>query len=331
MLHPRIFITILLAFCSSLLAQTTEPAKSRPATRPIPAIEHILVISIDGGRPDLLLRANCPTIRAMMANGSYSFWAKTTAVALTLPSHVSMMTGATPVHHGIHWNEDLPFSKPYYPKVPTLFELAHKSGYTTALISGKAKFDIFQKPGALDWTYLPGIQDAEALAALPMEKQSTKASTASDATLVSEANSIFSKHHPDVVLLHFASSDVAGHAFGWGSPAQMLAFESIDSSIGQILKSLDPTYRDHLAIILTADHGGAGRTHGADDPRSRHIPWILSGPGIRKNFDLTSLPDLDINTYDTFSTACYLLNIPVHYKTDGKPILDALENRQLLH
>jgi hypothetical protein len=93
---------------------------------------------------------------------------------------------------------------------------------------------------------------------------------------------------------------------------------------------MEPNDRAHTAIILSADHGGAGRTHGADDARSRHIPWILSGPGIRKNFDLTALPELEVNTYDTFATACYLLNIPVKTKIDGKPIVEAIEDRQLL-
>jgi arylsulfatase A-like enzyme len=265
-----------------------------------------------------------------MKEGSYTFWAKTTAVAITLPSHVSMMTGVIPVRHGIHWNEDLPLAKPYYPKVPTLFEVAHKAGYTTALVTAKPKFGTLAKPGTLDWAYIPGDPDAAGEAALPMEKQSTKKSTASDDVVVEQASAILAKDRPDVILVHFASSDVAGHKYGWGSAEQIAAIEHIDESLGKILGAMEPGYRAHTAIILSADHGGAGRTHGADDPRSRHIPWILSGPGIRKNFDLTALPELEVNTYDTFATACYLLNIDVSRRIDRKPIVEALEERQLL-
>src|SRR2546423_9889575 len=97
-------------------------------TRPVAAIERVLIISIDGGRPDLLLRANCPAIRSLMSTGSYSFWARTTAMSITLPSHVSMLTGVVPNKHGVFWNDDLPLTEPVYPKFPTIFEVAHAAG-----------------------------------------------------------------------------------------------------------------------------------------------------------------------------------------------------------
>ncbi|GIW74943.1 MAG: hypothetical protein KatS3mg104_0006 [Phycisphaerae bacterium] len=53
----------------------------------------VLIISIDGLRPDLALRAEMPNLRSLLRNGSYSFWAYTTPAAITLPSHTSMLTG----------------------------------------------------------------------------------------------------------------------------------------------------------------------------------------------------------------------------------------------
>jgi predicted AlkP superfamily pyrophosphatase or phosphodiesterase len=315
----------------SLVAQTTEGAASRrPASRPVPAIERVILVSIDGGRPDLLLRANCPTIRGLMAQGSYTFWARTTAVAITLPSHVSMLTGVIPVRHGIHWNEDLPLAKPYYPKVPTVFELAKKHGYTTAVVTAKPKFAELFRPGSLDWSYFPGETNAGDVASLTMEKQAVRKKTADNETVVERASEILNKHAPDLTFVHFASNDVAGHGKGWGSADQVAVIEEIDGALGKILASMDSTVREHTAVIVSADHGGAGRSHGADDVRSRTIPWILSGPGIRKNYDLTALTELEVNTYDTFATACYLLAIPVPGRIDGKPIVEAIEERQLL-
>jgi arylsulfatase A-like enzyme len=83
-------------------------------------------------------------------------------------------------------------------------------------------------------------------------------------------------------------------------------------------------------IILTADHGGQGRGHGADDARSRHIPWIAAGPGIRRNFDLTRYAELNINTEDTFATACFFLGISPSPRIDGKPIREILRLDELL-
>ena len=47
-------------------ASELPPNSAQPTTRPVEAIERVLIISIDGGRPDLLLRAKMPTIRRLM-------------------------------------------------------------------------------------------------------------------------------------------------------------------------------------------------------------------------------------------------------------------------
>ena len=267
-----------------------------------------------------------------MAHGSFTMWARTTAVALTLPSHVSMLTGVIPVKHGIHWNEDIPLAHPYYPKVPTLFELAHKAHHTTAMVAAKTKFDTLAKPGTIDWLFVPPpkISTTEA-STRPMEQQSTTDTTASDAEVTEHALQILNSHRPDVLMIHFASPDVAGHKYGWGTPEQLAAVANVDICLGQIL-NLDRSLglAPQTAIIVTSDHGGAGLTHGADDERSRNIPWIICGSGIRQNYDLTRLQSLTVNTYDTFATACWLLAIPQPLGIDGKAIVEILPTREML-
>ena len=88
--------------------------------------------------------------------------------------------------------------------------------------------------------------------------------------------------------------------------------------------------RRSTAVILSADHGGAGKSHGPNDPRSRHIPWICSGPGVRRNYDLTLDPTLTVNTEDTFATACWFLGARPIGTVDGKPVEQVLEQRDLL-
>src|SRR3984957_17743813 len=132
----RIFLAAIL-----LLATTTATTTLAQPARPIPAIQKVLIVSIDGLRPDLALRADTPTIHQLIKDGSFSFWARTTAESVTLPSHTSMLTGAQPIKHGIQWNMELPLDYPVYPAYPTLFQLAKKAGYTTAMAAGKNKFD----------------------------------------------------------------------------------------------------------------------------------------------------------------------------------------------
>ena len=89
--------------------------------------------------------------------------------------------------------------------------------------------------------------------------------------------------------------------------------------------------RDSTVVILSADHGGAGKSHGPNDPRSRHIPWIACGPGIRGNYDLTLDATLTVDTEDTFSTACFFLGLRPIVKPDGRPVQQVLEDRELMH
>ena len=98
-----------------------------------------------------------------------------------------------------------------------------------------------------------------------------------------------------------------------------------------MLEALDEQkLADSTVIIFSADHGGAGRSHGPNDPRSRHIPWICVGPGLRKGYDLTRDPTLTVNTEDTFATACWLLGLRPKGPLDGKPVEQVLADRELL-
>jgi predicted AlkP superfamily pyrophosphatase or phosphodiesterase len=277
----------------------------------VPAATRVLIVSIDGLRPDVALRANMPHLRSLMARGSFSFWANTTDVAITLPSHTSMLTGVTPEKHGIHYNDDKPENKPEFPLVPTVFELAKKQGHTTAVAAGKSKFRAFDAPGALDWRAIKEASDSE---------------------VASAAAAIIREHRPELIFVHFPDCDRAGHKIGWGTPEQVETVGHADEALGEVLKALDDEHlTDSTLIIVTADHGGAGRTHGGLDPRSRHIPWICAGPNVKQNYDLTLDTRLVIHTEDTFATACDVLGIPLPQNVDGKPVIDVFQQRELLN
>jgi arylsulfatase A-like enzyme len=326
----HLFALIVLFFAIPSFSQTTrhatepdepetQPAPTTfpvgPTTRPVQAIHQAVVISVDGLRPDMLLRANTPNMHRLFQSGSFSFWARTTAMAITLPSHTSMLTGVSPNRHEIFWNKEEPFSKPVYPSVPTLFEVAHHAGFTTAIAAGKNKFDTLNKPGTVDWFYIP------------------KSTKTEDPQVAAEAVKLIHEHRPEVLFVHLPSTDNIGHKMGWGTADQIKTIERADACVGMVLQALEEEHlMDSTFILLTADHGGAGRTHGPDDPRSRHIPWIAVGPGIRKNLDLTTYPKLEINTEDTFATVCWVMGIPINTKVvEGKPIVEILQVDELLH
>lgn len=276
-------------------------------SRPVPAISRVLIVRVDGLRPDLLLRAKTPTLHRLMREGTFTMWARTAAVAVTLPSHVSMLTGVAPEKHGIVWNTNLPPERRIYPAWPTLFELARGAGYTTAMAAGKSKFSALEKPGTLTWSYVPGE------------------AAISDGAVADTALRWIVRYAPQVLFVHLPTVDTVGHDRGWGSPEQLSAIEAADGCIGRILAGLSRRgVLDSTVVVVSADHGGAGRTHGPGDPRSLEIPWIVSGPGIARDRDLTTNGDLEIRTEDTFATVCWLLGITPPKPIDGHPVTQIL-------
>ncbi|HRK30745.1 MAG TPA: ectonucleotide pyrophosphatase/phosphodiesterase [Tepidisphaeraceae bacterium] len=295
------------------------PVRGQPSSAPADSSQqaidrrHVLIISIDGLRPDIMLRANTPNLRKLMNRGSFSMWAKTTPQSITLPSHVSMVTGVNPNAHGIQWNSDLPLAKPVFSSYPTLFQLAKRAGYSTALVTGKSKLVSLTPPESLDWSWV------------------SPDSSSDDSTVAERAIELYSRNRPDVFFVHFPTTDNVGHAIGWGTDEQLNAVEAADAAVGRIIDSIEPAQRTgSTLIIISADHGGAGRTHGTEDARSRYIPWIAVGPGVRANYDLTRFgANHEVQTYDTFSTACYFLNITPPKRVEGKPIREMFDDAEL--
>jgi hypothetical protein len=323
-----------LAYSAITRPDETESDRILRGSPPIPPVrqkitDNVLIISVDGLRPDLLLRGKTPNMHALVDRGSYTFWAQTTEVAITLPSHTSMITGVAPWKHGISWNEVK--KPPVYPNYPTLMGVAKKyrPELTTALASGKVKFNAFTRGNSIDWLYLPpeGVSDG----------------TVSDREVATHAAQIIDEHAPNILFVHFGNVDQIGHGRktffgsyvgGWGTDDQMNEIAKADSAIGLILDALNR--RDLTArtlIILTADHGGQGRVHGRDDSRSRHIPWIAAGPHVIENLDLARYVTRTINTEDTFATASYFLGLPIAPDVDGRPVTQIIvpEAAELMH
>jgi predicted AlkP superfamily pyrophosphatase or phosphodiesterase len=154
----------------------------------------------------------------------------------------------------------------------------------------------------------------------------TAESKVTDQTVADHAVAMIHEHKPQVLFVHLPDVDSAGHKYGWGSDEQVKAIQNADAQIRRVLEALDQErLREQTLVIVTADHGGAGLSHGAGDERSRNIPWIAVGPGVRENFDLTLCPKLEVHTEDSFATACWFLNIPLADGLDGKMVSEILQ------
>jgi arylsulfatase A-like enzyme/cytochrome c-type biogenesis protein CcmH/NrfG len=117
----------LLAVAATACRQSSPPASS---ARP-----NILLITIDTLRADRVGRGLTPAIDALAARG-IRFTHARSAVPLTLPSHVSIMTGRLPPAHGIRLNGDAGLGD-----TPTIARVLHDAGYRTGAFVGAYVLD----------------------------------------------------------------------------------------------------------------------------------------------------------------------------------------------
>ncbi|HUF12831.1 MAG TPA: ectonucleotide pyrophosphatase/phosphodiesterase [Longimicrobiales bacterium] len=293
-----------------LAAGTTSAQESTPISHTVDYVggvtEHVILISIDGLRPDAIGTFETPALQGLMRSGSYSLSAMTVVPSKTLPSHTSMLTGVGPEVHGITWNSHQD-ERLGFVQVPTVFELAHAAGLSTAAFVAKAKFRHLLDPAEVDYFEAP-IGNA----------------THWMATRTVERSINYMRHErPNLLFVHFGEPDFAGHTMGWMSTPYSWAVGQADAAVARIVDAANEIYgRDGYTLMVTADHGGHLRTHGTADPVDRWIPWIAYGAGVRAA-DTELMPG--IRTMDTAATVLWALGVAIPEDWAGRPVISAFE------
>lgn len=268
---------------------------------------YVIVVSVDGLRPDAIGERETPVLFRMAQTGSYSLTARTIMPSNTLPSHTSMLTGESPERHHVSWN-NVPAAKFDTVEVPTIFGVARARGYRTAAFFSKAKFHTLQRVGTLDYSQAPGGWFGK---------------WASDRT-VSDVERYLDESRPNLLFVHLSDPDTAGHDKGWMGDEYRRAVAAADAAVGRLLVAADSAYGPrNYSVIVSADHGGHDRGHGTDDPRDVTIPWIAWGKGVRT----AHLTSTAIRTMDTASTVLWMLGLPEPTDWHGEPVLEAFSPR----
>lgn len=277
----------------------TESASQTPTalqtSTPVPRASRVLILSIDGLRPDAIALAPMPNLQALMETSAYTLSAQTVYPSVTLVSHASMLVGVCPSKHGVDWNDYIPENG--FALGTDLFDIAHAAGLQTVMHVGKEKIRQITEPSSLDiFTY---VNDRDSVVA---------------DRLIADFPQDFG-----VLFVHFPLVDGMGHVFGWLSPEQLSVARRADEAIARLLAELDAQgLRDETLIIITADHGGHDTTHGSTLPEDMIIPWIASGPGVQPK-----VLNTQVHTYDTAATAAFMLGLPIPPEWDGVPVYEA--------
>lgn len=247
--RPNIYFLppLALILCLFAAAQEQNPPKQESRSKIHPISSHVVLISVSGLRSDFatsaqLHRLSIPTIRSLLAKGSYAVATESVFPSETIPAHATMITGTLPADHGVI--SDCPFDekgaapseKPYKSagelKTDTIWELARRMNLVTAAVG------------------FPLTADAAINFNLPDD--------ANDLSKASVAAEIIERHRPNLLLVNFTSFDAAQRRYGLLSEESLKSLDVVD---GLVKKIVDATERSRIAeattFIVVSDSGAA--------------------------------------------------------------------------
>ncbi|MDP4938659.1 MAG: ectonucleotide pyrophosphatase/phosphodiesterase [Verrucomicrobiales bacterium] len=247
-----------------------EPAKD----------QHIILVSIDGfpaylwHDPTLMV----PNLRKLAAGGASAKALTVSNPSITWINHTTLVTGVEPRKHGVLFNGLLvrkdgvpPVIEQWADKsrmvfVPTLYDVAHQAGLTTA----ESDWVAITNPGTINWSFaeLPKPDDAvvkEMIAAgVATEEEigwmqmgpNRKGVPFLDSMWTRAAIHMFETHRPNLLLYHTLNTDYSHHMHGPRSGPGFTALELADRLLGDLIDAVDRSgLREKTTIVVATDHG----------------------------------------------------------------------------
>lgn len=281
--RPAAWLRVVLLFAAAL-ATPTGAALTHAAPR-------VIVISIDGLRPDAISPETTPALAMLRDGGLWAAEAINDLPSVTLPNHTSMLTGLPTSVHGMIANTTVPG----FVRFPTILSTARAAGLRAGFFASKTKMRYLAPPSEIDVSKIESNLDL----------------------LVDAMIEALQGNSPDVLFLHLREPDSTGHAKGWLSPEYLDAVAWSDGQVARVVETLGdsltradaarPTY-----VLITADHGGVSLNHFENVPENRRIPWILAGPGV-----IGGRIDRPVTTLDTAPTVLALLGLTADRPLEG--------------
>ncbi|WP_027484291.1 ectonucleotide pyrophosphatase/phosphodiesterase [Rhodanobacter sp. OR87] len=251
----RLLLCSLAAFsfgCATQRPALPATAYATPTGQPVP----LLLISIDGYRPDYLQRGLSPTL-AMLAQGGVQATSMQPAFpSLTFPNHYTLVTGLTPDHHGVVNNTmfDPQLGKfslssrnaisdgRWWAGGTPIWETADQHGLRTGIMFWPgSEADIhghrpdYWKP--FDGNVTPDQRVDQVLAWLDLP----------------------AAERPGFLTLYFDAVDHAGHLYGPDTAQVNAALRETDTALARLIAGLQQRgLFDRINLIVLSDHGMAG-------------------------------------------------------------------------
>ncbi|MFE5299798.1 alkaline phosphatase family protein [Streptomyces sp. NPDC056632] len=290
-------------------APTARAATAAPTLPQGTSKDKVLFVGMDGLRHDRIDAAKAPTLKSLMANGTYGrslLYANPMAATSSGPGWSTISTGVWPDKHGV---KDNTFAGRDYGTYP---------GFLARLHQVRPELSLF---AAVDWPELDtyGTVTPGADAKLVYDNDYA----VNDLTITRITEEVLRDQNPDVLFVYFGETDEIGHTYGAASPRYTDAIDVQDAYLGRLLAAIQarPSYAtERWTVIVATDHGhtDAGG-HGGSSIEERRTFVLAQGPGIA-----AGARPVDTRLVDVAATVFRQLGITPDpaWGLDGKPIQD---------
>lgn len=253
----------------------------------------VILISIDGMRPDGAEQCGNPFVKTLKETGAYTMKARTVFPSVTLPCHMSMFHSVTPERHGTTTNTYMPPVRPFN----GLFEQIALMGSVSAMFYGWEEMRDVARPGSLKHAQYIGAYTGEH----------------TDTQLADAAIKYIEEKNPDFVFLYMVETDdKGGHDVGWMSDTYMSYLSTALDNAKRVIEA----FGDRYTVIITADHGGHERTHGTMMDEDMTIPMFFQGPDFEAGKELEGVSMLDLTP-----TIAKVMQVPPVKEWEGKALI----------
>ena len=272
-----------------------------------PVIQRVVLVVLDGLRPDAIPRFALPHLSALASRSAFTLLGRTVQPSVTACAMASLLTGAAPERHGLQ-GERFHLPRPRGSLHPLPRHLAAHGLPSSAFLAAMPL--LFSSVARRIAAHL-GVTQARCTGRGCLD-------------ILAAARPALRDQRRGLVLLHFPDADRAGHAHGWMSEPYAAAAWEMDAALGALVRAIDLSDPGTLLVAL-ADHGGGGTRrdhHDSAHPLDTTIPIFLAGGAVRDG----ELP-AGATLLDVPATLCWALGVPVPESYAGRPLLDAFVGR----
>lgn len=252
----RIPMTVLRCWTILALVLLAAGCASVRAPGPVPQAPVVLV-SLDGFRPDYLGRGLTPVLDRLAAEGAHAEALRPSFPTLTFPNHYTLVTGLRPDRTGVIHNT---MTDPALPG--QRFATSNRAAVQDARWWDQAEpiWTRVQRAGRRAATmFWPG-SEAPVHGAHPDEWVPFDPAITPEARVDTVLGWLDrpSAERPAFISLYFEHVDKAGHHDGPASPAVEAAIGTVDAAVGRLLAGLAARgLEDRVNLLVVSDHGMA--------------------------------------------------------------------------